>query len=102
MNLLGSFRSMLTQSSTTMVLTHQGAPVSAPVKVLRWQVDSDVTHERMRTTVEFGPFADDAEFDGALIDIGTGVEPTSFGSLVRLAAGMTFSYDIEFQFTRDA
>lgn len=92
---------MLTQGRATVLLTRQGAAVTSAVVVPRWQVESDGAFEVMRATVEFGPFAADAEFDGAMLTVAGGTEPVKFPSMVRLPAGMTFSHDLELRFSRD-
>lgn len=92
---------MLMQNRATILLTRQGSAVTSAVAVPRWRVESDGVFEIMRTTVEFGPFAGDAEFDGAMLTVAGGTEPVEFPSMVRLPAGMTFTHDVELRFTRD-
>lgn len=101
MSVLTAFRSMLTQSPATVLLTHKGVPVTAPVKVSRWRVESDGDWEVMRTTVMFGPFPTEAEFDGAVVNVAGTDEPDRFASLVVLAPGMSFKYDAEWRFIKD-
>jgi hypothetical protein len=98
---LAAFRSMLVQSTSSVELTYQGAPITSPVRVGRWQVSSDGTRETMRATVEFGPFPTDATFDGATLTTVGGAEPVRFPTRAVLPAGWTFSYDLEMRFVRD-
>lgn len=101
MSVLTAFRSLLTQSPSTVLLTHRGSPVTAAVRVPRWRVESDGDREVMRATLSFGPFPAETEFDGAVINVAGTDEPVRFAGLVVLAAGMSFAYDVEMRFTKD-
>jgi hypothetical protein len=101
MNVLAAFRSMLTQTPASVVLTRRGDPVTSAVQVARWRTESEGAAEIMRATVEFGPFPTDASFDGARLVMAGGVEDETFTGPVQLPAGMVFSYDFEVRFSRD-
>jgi hypothetical protein len=92
---------MLTQSTSTVALTNKGTSVTDPITVPRWRSQSDGNAEVMRASLSFGPFPAETSFDGALINVAGAVEPVRFASLIVLAAGMTFAYDVEMRFTKD-
>lgn len=101
MNVLGAFRSKLMDAPAFVQLTRRGVQVTSPVRIPRWQSESDGTYEIMRATVVFGPFPTDIEFDGAVLVAMEAAEDLSFPGMVGLPAGLGFSYDVELRFGRD-
>lgn len=101
MNMLAAFRSWLIDGDTTIALTRYGTAVTEPVTVGRWRIESDGINEIMRTSVAFGPFAVETEFDGALIARGDIAETVRFPSMGKVWAGDMFTYNPEIIFSRD-
>lgn len=101
MNMLTAFRAWLIDGDTTIALTRQGTIITEPVKVGRWRTESDGANEVMRTSVAFGPFPVETEFDGALIARGDVQEAIPFPSMGKVWAGDMFTYNPEIIFTRE-
>lgn len=101
MNMLTAFRAWLIDGGTTIALTRSGSPVTEPVTVSRWRTESDGNNEVMRTTVAFGPFPAETEFDGAVIVRGDVSEVVRFPSVGKVWAGDMFTYTPEIIFTRE-
>lgn len=101
MNILQAFRDWLIAGEATITLTRQGSPVSEAVTVARWRTESDGANEIMRTSVAFGPFPVETEFDGAVITRGEVEERRQFPSMGKVWAGGMFTYNPEIIFTRD-
>lgn len=101
MNMLTGFRAWLISGDTTIALTRSGVPVTEPVKVSRWRTESDGANEVMRTTVAFGPFPVETEFDGAIIARGDVQESVRFPSMGKVWTGDIFTYNPEIIFTRE-
>jgi len=101
MNMLAAFRTWLLDGNSTIALTRYGTAVTEPVAVGSWRSETDGANEIMRTTVMFGPFAVETEFDGAIIARGDVTEPVKFPSMGKVWAGDMFTYTPEIIFTRE-